>query len=95
MMTNLQLLLTICIPSLLVVLSWINNNSRFTAIEKRLDEHDRRFIAIDEHMTTRDQRFEVRFNDVIASNHRDALEIMRGMTDLHERVAVIETKQGV
>lgn len=83
-MTDLQLLLSIGIPSLLVVLSWINNNARFTAIEKRLDDHDRRFIEMD-----------ARFNEVIASNHRDALEIMRAMTALHERVAVIETKQDI
>ena len=73
-MTNLQLLLSIGIPSLLIVLSWITNNSRFDRIEKRLDAHD------------------ARFNDLQASNHRDALEILRGMTALHERVAVVETK---
>lgn len=33
-----------------------------------------------------------RFNDVISNNHKDALEIMRSMTALHERVAVVETK---
>jgi len=45
-MTNLQLLLSIGIPSLLIVLSWITNNSRFDRIEKRLDLHDARFNEI-------------------------------------------------
>lgn len=67
-MTNLQLLLTIGIPSILVVLAWLSNNSRLTAHDKR-------------------------FDDVIASQHRDALEIMRNMTALHERVAVVEANQ--
>ena len=81
-MTDTQLLLSVGIPSLLVVLSWINNNSRFTAIEKRLDEHDRRIIAMD-----------ARFNEVIASNHKDNLEMLRATTAPHERVAVVETRQ--
>jgi hypothetical protein len=74
-MTNLQLLLTIGIPSLLVVLSWMSNNYRLSAHDKRFDEMERRF------------------NEVITSQHHDALEIMRNMTALHERVAVVETKQ--
>jgi hypothetical protein len=74
-MTNVQLLLTIGIPSLLIVLSWITNNSRFDRIEKRLDPHD------------------ARFNEILAATHRDALEILRSMTALHERVAVVGTKQ--
>jgi len=31
--------------------------------------------------------------DVKDSNHKDALEIMRQMTALHERVAIVESKQ--
>lgn len=68
MMTNTQQLFSIGIPSLLVVLSWITNNTRLSNIERRLDE-------------------------VVANNHKDALEIMRSMTALHERIAVVETKQ--
>jgi hypothetical protein len=87
-MTNLQLLLTIGIPSLLVVLSWLSNNVRFAALEKRLDalelKTDRKFDEI-----------ERRFQDVIAAQHRDSLEILRSMTSLHERVAVVEAKQAL
>jgi len=85
-MTNLQLLLTIGIPSLLVVLSWMSNNSRFAANEKRVD-------ALEQKMDRKFDEVERRFQDVISAQHRDALEILRSMTALHERVAVVETKQ--
>ena len=48
-----------------------------------------RFERIERHLDAHDKRFD----DVIANNHKDALEIMRAMTALHERVAVIEAKQ--
>jgi hypothetical protein len=32
-------------------------------------------------------------DDLKQTNHKDALEIMRQMTALHERVAVVEAKQ--
>jgi hypothetical protein len=106
-MTNLQLLLTIGIPSLLVVLSWMSNSSRFAGIDKKFDSIDRRFEQVDRRFEQVDQRFEQvdrrfeemeqrferRFNEVIAAQHRDSLEILRNMTALHERVAVVETKQ--
>jgi hypothetical protein len=85
-MTNLQLLLTIGIPSLLVVLSWMSNNARFAANEKRVD-------ALEQKMDRKFDEVERRFQDVITAQHRDALEILRSMTALHERVAVVETKQ--
>ena len=46
-MTNVQLYLTIGIPSLLVLLSWLSNNKRFDAIEKRLDGMDARFDRVE------------------------------------------------
>ena len=42
-MTNLQLLLTIGIPSILVVLTWLSNNQRFNAIDQRFNAVDHRF----------------------------------------------------
>ena len=86
-MTDIQLLLSIGIPSILVVLSWLSNNSRLSRLENRLDSTESRF----------DRRFdeiEKRLNDIITAVHKDTLEIMRAMTALHERVAVIEVKQG-
>jgi hypothetical protein len=92
-MTNLQLLLTIGIPSLLVVLSWMSNNARFAAIGKKFGSIDRKFEQIDRKFGEMEQRLKRRFQDVITAQHRDSLEILRNMTALHERVAVVETKQ--
>ncbi len=98
-MTNLQLLLTIGIPSLLVALSWLSNNARFAALEKRLDaleqKTDRRFEQIDRRFEEMERWFEGRFQDVIAAQHKDALVILQSMTSLHERVAVVEAKQAL
>jgi hypothetical protein len=98
-MTNLQLLLTIGIPSLLVVLSWLSNNARFAAIEKRIEalelKTDRKFEQIDRKFEEIEQRFERRFQDVITAQHKDALVILQSMTSLHERVAVVEAKQAL
>ncbi len=41
-MNNLQLALSIGIPSLLVVLSWINNNTRLSRLESASDMNNRR-----------------------------------------------------
>jgi hypothetical protein len=87
--TNLQLYLTIGIPSILIVLSWLANSVRFSAIDSRFERIDRRLDAIDRRLDAHDRRFD----DVIANGHKDALEIMRSMTALHERVAVVEAKQ--
>ena len=40
------------------------------------------------------QSHEKKLDEVMAAGHKDALEIMRQMTVLHERVAVVEAKQG-
>ena len=74
-MTNLQLLLSIGVPSLLIVLSWVTNNQRLSRLEAGLDATNRRL------------------DDLRADTHMDALEILRSMTALHERVAVVEAKQ--
>lgn len=41
-MTDLQLVLTISIPSLLVILSWIQNNSRLGRLEAGEDANNKR-----------------------------------------------------
>ena len=46
-MTNLQLLLSIGIPSLLIALSIIQSNARFAAMDKRMDGTDKRLDKID------------------------------------------------
>jgi DNA anti-recombination protein RmuC len=57
-MTNLQLLLSIGIPSILVVLSWISNNSRLADHEKRFDSIDKRFDSVDKRFESIDKRFD-------------------------------------
>jgi uncharacterized protein YfbU (UPF0304 family) len=81
-MTNVQLLLSIAIPCLMILLAMYNSNTRSERIKKRFDGIDAR---LDQH----DRKFE----EIKESGHRDALEIMRQMTARHERVAVVETKQ--
>jgi len=41
-MTDLQLILTISIPSILVILSWINNNTRLSRLETAVDGNNKR-----------------------------------------------------
>ena len=43
--------------------------------------------------STRLSNIERRLDEVVAKSHKLALEIMRFMTALHERIAVVETKQ--
>ncbi len=81
-MTNLQLLLTIGIPSILILLTWLSNNTRFAAMEKRIDGVDGRI-----------DKLSARVDAQGDSHHRDMLQIMQALTGLHERVAVVESKQ--
>ncbi len=86
MVTNIQLLLSIGIPTLMILLAMYNSNARLDSVEKRIDK---RLDTIDRRLDSH----EARFDDLKQSNHKDALEIMRQMTALHERVAVVEAKQ--
>ncbi len=69
MVTNLQLLLSIGIPSLMILLAMYNSNSRLDRVEKRIDLIDKRLDGHDS-----------RFDELKDAGHRDALEIMRQMT---------------
>ena len=78
-MTNTQLLLSIGIPSLLIVLSYLANDKRFSAVESRMDRLEGRVDArIDKLEAKIDQRFDNLTSHIIS---------------LHERVAVVESKQ--
>jgi predicted nucleic acid-binding Zn-ribbon protein len=99
-MTNLQLLLTIGIPAMLIVLSWINSSQRIDAVHDSLNKQigslDKRMNAFDSRLDSFERRmdsFEKRLEDARRDSHKDALEIMRSMTSLHERVAIVEAKQ--
>jgi hypothetical protein len=60
-MTDLQLLLSIGIPSLLIALSIIQNNVRFTALEKRIDGLDKRADGTDAHFIRLETGTDARF----------------------------------
>ena len=77
-MTNSQLWLAIGIPSVLVVLSWIQQNARFSAMERRFEVIDQKF----------DGKFDSMRTEMITL--RDTIH--RDMITLHERVAVVEAK---
>jgi hypothetical protein len=77
-MSNEQLCLAIGIPSVLVVLSWIQQSVRLGRIEATTD---RRFESIDQQFTSMRAEM-IALRDSI---HRD-------MVSLHERVAVVESK---
>ena len=61
-MTDLQLLLSIGIPSLLIALSMLQNNVRFTALEKRIDGLDKRADGTDARFNRMDASLDARFN---------------------------------
>jgi hypothetical protein len=89
-MTNLQLLLTIGIPSLLVILSWVQQSSRLSRLEASTDKG---FEAVDRKFEAVERRFEA-FRDSIHGEMvalRDSIH--RDMVPLHERVAIVEAKQ--
>ncbi|MEO7028918.1 MAG: hypothetical protein ABI147_05905 [Acidobacteriaceae bacterium] len=78
-MTNLRLLLTIGIPSLLVILSWLQQSSRLSRLEASTDKG---FEAVE-------RKFEAFRGEMVAL--RDSIH--RDMVSLHERVAIVEAKQ--
>ena len=61
-MTDLQLLLSIGIPSLLIALSMLSNNTRFNSMDKRMDGMDKRLDGMDARFAKTDAGIEARFN---------------------------------
>ena len=103
-MNNLQLLLVIGIPTVMILaglsFNWSAANSLRTDInglrtEVRGDIGGLRSEVDGLRSEVRRDINDLRgkLEDVKDSNHRDALEIMRQMTALHERVAIVESKQ--
>jgi chaperonin cofactor prefoldin len=58
-------------------------------VRSKFDEIDGKFGEV----RRQQESLAKKLDDVMASGHKDALEIMRQMTTLHERVAVVEAKQ--
>ncbi len=78
-MTNIQLLLSIGIPSLLVIMSWLSNNTRLSNLERRMDSNTDR---LDGRVNSLHARMDQRFDYLIDATVK-----------LHERVATVEAKQ--
>ena len=91
-MTNAQLLLSIGIPSFMVLFALLLSNVRADrlekSVEKRIDLVDTKLVKLGDKLEKLDDKIEV----LKDSTRRDALEIMRNMTFLHERVAVVEAR---
>ena len=92
-MTNTQLLLSIGIPSFMVLFALLLSNARADRLEKSVEKRiylvDIKLVKLDDKIEKLDNKIEGLRN----STRRDALEIMRNMTVLHERVAVVEARQ--
>lgn len=92
-MSNIQLLLSIGIPSFMVLFALLVSNSRADrlekSLEKRLNVIDTKIVKLADKITKLDDKIEI-LKDF---TRRDALEIIRNMTSLHERVAVVEASQ--
>ena len=65
-------------------------NGRFNDVNGRFADVDGRFGEV----RLQQELLSKKMDDMTAAGHKDALEIMRQMTALHERVAVVEAKQG-
>ena len=83
MSPNLQPLPYIGIPAVLILAGMFFNWSAANGIRSEVKD------VRSEVKDVRDK-----LDDIKDSGHKDALEIMRQMTAMHERVAIVETKQG-
>ncbi|ADW70948.1 hypothetical protein [Granulicella tundricola] len=91
--TNIQLLLSIGIPSALIVLSMIVGSRRDVVLNQRAKTVDEHTDVMPESIEARFDSVDRRFDEVFEALHNRKLAILRNMTDLHERVAIVESKQ--
>jgi hypothetical protein len=85
-MTNLQLLLSIGIPCLLILLSIFQNNIRFTALEKRMEGMDKRADGIDGRFT----KLENELRDFRAEHHRDLMGLHADLKEFYGMTTKLE-----
>jgi hypothetical protein len=78
-MTNVQFLLSIGIPSVLVILSWISNNTRLSRLETASDALQRRMDDFQRGM----------HNDMLSFQ----AALLGEMANLRERVAAVEARR--
>ena len=92
-MNDFQLALSIGIPSLLVILSWIHNNIRLSRLVSSLDTANRRVDETNRRIDETNRRFDdlIRGINADMSSLRDSIH--RDMIGLHERLATVEARQ--
>ena len=92
-MANLQPLLYIGVPAILILAGMFFNWSAANGIRSEVKDVRSEVRELRSEVYSRLEKVEAKLEDVKDSNHKDALEIMRQMTALHERVAIVESKQ--
>jgi len=92
-LANLQPLLYIGIPAILILAGMFFNWSAANGIRSEVKDVRSEVRELRSEVYSRLEKVEAKLEDVKDSNHKDALEIMRQMTALHERVAIVESKQ--
>jgi queuine/archaeosine tRNA-ribosyltransferase len=97
MSPNTQFILSFSIPSVLVILSWINNNTRLSRLEAGLDNTSKR---LDETNRRMDELVRGVHGDMMsfqASMHGDMMgfqaSLLEAVFQIRERVSVLESKQ--
>ena len=89
-MTNAQFALSVSIPRLLVILSWIHNNTRLSRLELASDVSNRRMDDLH-----REMQSEMR--ELQRGLHNDMLSfqsaILGEIANIRERVSVVEARR--
>jgi hypothetical protein len=78
-LNNVQLYIAVSIPSVLVILGWLSNNTRLAAVGERID-------AVGSTLAGKMDRLEAKMD-------RRFDGVLDGIGSLRERVAVVESKQ--
>jgi hypothetical protein len=87
-MTDLQLLLSIGSPSLLIALSMLSNNSRFNSMDKRMDGMDSRLNKLDADL----REFRVEHRQDLVAIHADLKQFYGMTTKLEGRMDEISKR---
>ena len=77
-MNNIQLYLSIGIPTLTVILAWLSNRSDLNRLNDKVDAMNERLSG--------------RIDAAIDAHHKDNLALMGYMIPLHERMAKLEQR---
>lgn len=91
---SLQTVIVVIAPFLAVLLGVLFNNQRMGRLEAQLGQLEVRLEARMDRLEARMNRLEARMDALQTQSHADSLSILKAMTELHERVARVEARQG-